>query len=52
MDEHKSKNLRSSISYAVNYSLEKSHRFFVVRDEHIFVVAVMVEHHFVVFARI
>jgi hypothetical protein len=30
--------------------LEKSHRFLVVRDEHVFVVAVMVEHHFVVFA--
>ena len=35
---------------AVNYSLEKSHRFLVVRDEHVFVVAIMVEHHFVVFA--
>ncbi len=37
-------------SLTVNHSLEKSHCFLVVRDEHIFVIAVMVEHHFVVFA--
>ena len=34
----------------LSYSLEKSHRLFIVRDEHIFVVAIMVEHHLVVFA--
>ena len=29
-------------------TLEKSHRFFVVRNQHILIAAVMVEHHFVV----
>jgi hypothetical protein len=47
MNANRKLNLRSSVA---NFFLEKSHRFFVVRDEHIFIVAIMVEHHFVVFA--
>lgn len=34
----------------VNYFLKKSHRLLMIRDQHIFVVAVMVEHHCVVFS--
>ena len=33
-----------------NHTLEKSHRFLIVRDEHVLCLTIMIEHHQVVFA--